>query len=359
MKRIEELDALKGIALIGIFLLHIKCAVEWATFGVCVFFVLSGYLLEIRYLDNEQILLGGVRANLLFAIKHMRKVYPLHLITMLAVLALKVYQSGITMGMLRNMVLNIFLLQSWYPDTSVNVSLNGVAWYLSTALFLYFMFPCIHKWLKRKEKCGILVLSGGGILAAQILVSLAALIINPEDRFYRWITYDAPFFRLGDFAIGCFLGRIMSGKMILSISTKSMEKFTANVLSVILLAVTVGFVAWDTHVVHVSIPERILNNWTTVYIPIVCGWVFLFATGQGLLPKLLVNRVTVWIGENSMYLFLIHYVIIMYVREFTGNTGEGSRSLLFVGVTVIVTVLCTLVYKKAENVVRHTRQKKT
>lgn len=59
-----------------------------------------------------------------------------------------------------------------------------------------------------------------------------------------------------------------------------------------------------------------------------------------------------------MYLFLIHYVIIMYVRAPVGNAREGNMPLLSVGVTVIVTVLCTLVYKKAENVVRHIRQKK-
>lgn len=57
--RIRELDALKGIAFIGIFLLHVQCNVEWAAFGVCIFFVLSGYLLETRYFDDSQMLLGG------------------------------------------------------------------------------------------------------------------------------------------------------------------------------------------------------------------------------------------------------------------------------------------------------------
>lgn len=49
----------------------------------------------------------------------------------------------------RNIILQLFLLQSWYPDAGVNVSLNGVAWYLSTATFLYFMFPYIMMLIKK------------------------------------------------------------------------------------------------------------------------------------------------------------------------------------------------------------------
>lgn len=58
-RRIRELDALKGVALIGIFLLHVQCNIEWAAFGVCIFFVLSGFLLETRYVNDSQALWGG------------------------------------------------------------------------------------------------------------------------------------------------------------------------------------------------------------------------------------------------------------------------------------------------------------
>jgi len=44
--------------------------------------------------------------------------------------------------------LNITLLQTWFPYAPINVSLNGVAWYLSVTLFLYFMFPYIARLIR-------------------------------------------------------------------------------------------------------------------------------------------------------------------------------------------------------------------
>lgn len=178
-------------------------------------------------------------------------------------------------------------------------------------------------------------------MAAQVLISWIALQIDPKDSFYRWATYDAPCFRIGDFAIGCILGKLVCNK-----PSHSLKQSTCNILITILIAATVGFIIWDTHMPHVSVLEKILNNWTTVYIPIVCLWVFLFATGQGFLPKIIVNGVTVWIGENSMYLFLIHYVVIKYAREIAGWFGEETISLLIAGIIAIITVLISLLYKK-------------
>lgn len=62
-QRIHSFDALKGIAFLGIFLLHTKCPVEWAAFGVS-FFIMSGYLLELRH-GHEKIR-GGVKNKICF-----------------------------------------------------------------------------------------------------------------------------------------------------------------------------------------------------------------------------------------------------------------------------------------------------
>lgn len=42
----------------------------------------------------------------------------------------------------------------------------------------------------------------------QIIISWIALVINPDESFYCWVTYDAPFFRIGDFTIGVILGHL-------------------------------------------------------------------------------------------------------------------------------------------------------
>lgn len=57
--RLDSLDALKGVAFWGIFFLHVNFAVEWAAFGVSLFFVISGYLLESRHLNDIKAVGGG------------------------------------------------------------------------------------------------------------------------------------------------------------------------------------------------------------------------------------------------------------------------------------------------------------
>lgn len=57
--KIESLETLRGIAFSGIFLLHIGFPIQWATLGVSIFFVLSGFLLSYHYLDSS-LAWGGI-----------------------------------------------------------------------------------------------------------------------------------------------------------------------------------------------------------------------------------------------------------------------------------------------------------
>lgn len=102
-------------------------------------------------------------------------------------------------------VLNVFLMQSWYPNADVNVSLNGVAWFLSVMTFLYFMFPFIAKVLRNISRKSMLF----SIIVLVFLLQIVSCVflIKPlggtESRVYVWFNYCFPLFRLGDFIVGC------------------------------------------------------------------------------------------------------------------------------------------------------------
>lgn len=49
--------------------------------------------------------------------------------------------------------LNALLLQSWFYNTNILHSFNGITWYLSDAVFLYFLFPYVENWIRKK--CGV------------------------------------------------------------------------------------------------------------------------------------------------------------------------------------------------------------
>ena len=50
---------------------------------------------------------------------------------------------------LGEMLLNILLIQDWFPNASVYFSMNAVAWYLSLCLFLYLSFPLVLKFIRK------------------------------------------------------------------------------------------------------------------------------------------------------------------------------------------------------------------
>lgn len=143
---IASLQGLRALAFFGIFLSHAKMPFAWSTLSVSIFFVLSGFLLYYRDRINYSKMPpffahSSLINNIIFSIKKIKKLYKLHIITMILVIPL----CTLSIGTVATIFLNIVLLQCWGPLSSINVSLNGVAWYLSTIMFLYFMFPYIKK----------------------------------------------------------------------------------------------------------------------------------------------------------------------------------------------------------------------
>lgn len=84
--------------------------------------------------DVKASLVGIIR----FSYGKIKKLYPLHIITMLCAVLLFVVPNILkhtlsTSGVkyiLGGVLYNVTLTQTWVPKIGINVSLNGVAWYL-------------------------------------------------------------------------------------------------------------------------------------------------------------------------------------------------------------------------------------
>ena len=184
MEKIKSLQALRGLAFLG----HVGSKVEWGTLGASLFFCLSGFLLMYRA-GNERTVCT-IKDSLQFAKDKLKKIYPLHIITMVIVIAYNVAEiiywknPLLTFGrfIIPGAVLNITLLQCWIPDDRVNIILNPVSWYLSTAAFLYFIFPYVCKYVRAKSYkksitvCGLILL--GEIFCVPSLSVYLALTIT-------------------------------------------------------------------------------------------------------------------------------------------------------------------------------------
>ncbi len=112
-------------------------------FAVPGFFILSGYVLSLNYADRFRTL--ALRPLLRFWFLRLARIYPVHLATLLAVLAMveasdtlgyRLAEGGYTT---RDFLLNLLLMQTWVPDFQLNW--NYPAWSISSEWFAYLLFP--------------------------------------------------------------------------------------------------------------------------------------------------------------------------------------------------------------------------
>ena len=340
--RIQSVVALRALAFLGIFLLHVGCPISWSNFGVATFFVLSGFLLSYRHNDIE---MGG-KECIKFAAQHVKKIYPLHIITMLMVLfftvAEQIQSNGLAVREIGKLgfqiILNIFLMQSWFPSVTYNISFNGVAWFLSSIFFCYFMFPKIQLWLKKKDKhvLGLVVIT---VILFQLVITAILVWLNVKEDLFRWATYDAPFFRLADFIVGMVAGTIVTHEKI------DRPRDSKGLIIVVLL---IGLIAniWETYGAHENFISKIFNNYTTIYIPISAIVIVLLSIENTFLAN---NKMLMFIGNNSNYYYLIHYAVIKTIRIVMRMNGIESKDhwLIIMIAVAGITVFFAELYKKA------------
>ena len=359
--KIESIQALRAISFLGIFLCHAGSSVHWSALGVSVFFVLSGFLLFYTYEDHTFYL--SPKNNLKFSLNKIKKLYPLHIITMTCIVLLQLLsmlKQEITLSSIIKLfikiLLNVTLLQTWIPNNNINTSLNGVAWYLSVTMFLYFMFPWICKIIK-KIRINFIPIICSFILILQ-LISCIPLIhyFGTNSPQYIWFMYCFPIFRLGDFFIGCCLG-----KLFMQHKSFNINFFITSIIEIIATIATI--VVFQLLKLKTSnIFFVVLHNWTTVYIPIASMWVYLFVNKKGAITHLLSNKLLIYIGNISPYAFLIHYVVTQYTAAILKSFNININNIIYyiiILLQLVLSILLSIVYKKIHtNLITHFSKKK-
>ena len=349
-QKIASLQALRAWAFLGVFFEHAKFFIAWPTLGVSIFFVMSGFLMAARYENVD--LAASPKDCFLFSWKKILKLYPLHILTMLcaAVFPLwSIIRDGFSIGpavdLAENLLLHITLLQTWVPDCTIAVSLNGVSWYLSVTVFLYFVFP----WLKRVVERGSLArlcLLCVLLLACETLACVLALRAwGNRSPGYIWFMYNFPIFRVGDFFVGCVLKRAFFES-----GVKRLGTIQTTILEVLATALTVLVYFWCASS-HSNIVLQALNNWTTPFIPMAAVWVLLFAANKGLLTRALTNRVTVAVGNISAFAYLIHNIVVMAAPHLISRMrlpAGGLGTVLVVSAELAVSIALSVCYKRLD-----------
>jgi peptidoglycan/LPS O-acetylase OafA/YrhL len=328
---IKPLISLRFIFAIMIFMHHFPVNgsglfPQAGTLSVTFFFILSGFVLALNYKDK---ILCHKISRFSFFIKRLIKVYPLHFACFIAA----VFLFG---GTIYQAVPNELLIQSWIPFKNYYFSFNPLSWYLSTQVFLYFMFPFL-----------ITILNKTGYKKAFILFLLIEIIIlistffMPEKYFHRFY-YIFPLPRLLDFVVGiflCYVYNIFQNKKLHYSKLKVSLFEILSVTSLIIFIVEVKNVSEVyTYSIYYWIPIAILILVFTI-----------FNNAGGGISYLLTNKYLVSMGNVSFSFFMIHILVIQGLnRLLTHYSVEIQWQLQFILYFVLTSALSILISKYYE-----------
>ncbi|MFE5537142.1 acyltransferase family protein [Streptomyces sp. NPDC056492] len=296
--------------------------------GVTFFFVLSGFVLTWSARDTDT----APR----FWRRRFLKIVPNYVIVWaLAMLVFAAPITDMTIGLL-----NLFMVQVWYPDFAVNFGVNPAGWSLGVEAVFYLLFPVLLHWIKKipaRRLNAWVVAVVAGIIATPLLSTLlvpagAMMATEPDTSVNQYFfSYILPLPRVLDFALGILVARsVMAGRW------RNIGMVWSGVL--LAAAFVLGYFTppiYSTRAVCV-IPAALL---------IAAGAI---ADDEGRFT-LFRNRAMVWLGDISFAFYLVHYTVMVAVWKLLGshaysNTAAVGLMVLAMGVAILASwALYTLV----------------
>lgn len=331
---VKALQALRGLAFVGIFLGHFYYF-GWTPISVSVFFVLSGFLLTIK--EDRQYEDYTLKDAAHEALMRVMKLYPLHLVLTVICIPLAIVREDVfsCIDLIVKLVCNVFLVQSLVPSADIAASLNGVAWYLSTILVLYMLFPFIYRLfyrIKNADKLRIMLLCTIFLQTAMVFVTYRTF---HNENILVYLTHCFPLYRVFDLLAGIQLALLLTVKEERNVDFS--PKFYLIIEILILLSCADLVFLWTTGETNIFYTHAPVTTLLAVLLT------FVFSKKKGILTKLLTNKVIVFLGDRSGTAFLIHFPIVVYINTFIFPHLTRLRRTIIHGVCFPVAVVSTLV----------------
>ena len=328
-----------------------------ASFGMTLFFVLSGFVIHYNYRD--QINSGGFRGFSRFVWARFARLYPLFFLVFLVDLLLgpNLYYFFAGEPTPIQPVLGaaphfLLFVQSWTYRVIGEHSLIyqfgssiPLTWSISTEWFFYLVYPLICFFLIRCRRPTVVVAATLAICAAWILVSaslfdripkidewavgkfgpVAAFTISPEDSFARWLLYFSPYLRVGEFLIGCFGAQLFW--ILKNQAPGRKERFVGASLNLSAIA----SVPVLLYAINASMGDAaLLNKFGFGLAPSVAIIIFCCARYKTHFSRALSAPLMIAAGEASYSIYLLHMYVIIAVSRVGGSAiHEAPESYAF------------------------------
>lgn len=322
-----SLDSIRGIAAVSVVIHHLllmptflalfphNAWINWSFFRsawllVDLFFVLSGIVMSLSYVRGD----FGRFSLREFMLRRFARVYPLHLVTLLAALLFRLLRIGlVALGVViavpsafevnnvYSFVLNIFLLHSMgFIDY---LSWNAPSWSISVEFYTYLVFGLVVLFAQRMASLSYLYACAGLLVVGSLFVIIVVL--------------DKPSLGLQtDFGIlRCFVSFFFGVLTVMVVerlpgglrpSAQGGIQLLTMIASIVLVSVVEAYP-----------PASFLAPLTFAAF---LGSLLAFPDAV-LVPRMLVARPLVWLGRRSYSIYMVHAIVVLLAEYFVRAIG--------------------------------------
>jgi peptidoglycan/LPS O-acetylase OafA/YrhL len=348
MKKFQYVDALRGIAILGVVMVHcgqygtndypdkIKHLLEFGSLGVQLFFVASAFTLFLSMHNRKE---RGETGNTDFFIRRFFRIAPMYYIGITYYL----FQNGLgpsfwlgdaTHVSTLNIVCNFLFLHGFDPYYFNSVVPGG--WSIAVEMLFYCFVPLLFKYITNMNRALIFFLIAAVFRMIGLLVMQQVHICNDPILWQEYLNLYFPS-QLQIFACGFILYFLIT-------VPGSLRKSNVWILAVLILAFVTDYVIRKVSFFPIQVKFAI-------------GFI---ALGYLLSRKpiaLLVNPIICNIGKISYSMYLVHFAVLYWLTK-SGHadfihpvslaTGIANLVVRFVVVLIGSSVLAAIFYNVIE-----------
>ena len=310
-----SIQYLRVFAFFAIFYAHLTVVSGiYSTFGVTIFFVISGFLSYCRAGGDQEF-----RNSFMYAWKHIKKLYWLFIIVLPFSIFSEIFVSRkwliselpkSAIELLLKVITNVTLVSSWLPKSYVFSEFNIVTWYLSISVLLYLLTPTILKVADKVKLRGMVIIT---LLSFSVCIAVFSFAARCGYSKFEWLIYESPIMCLSEYLCGILVGMFIKGKIVCPVHKKKLiiNWIVSCVLAfgIIIFTHFVAVTVWRNGIIW-AIPSMFL-----VYSAVV--------TELSCERKREANKGIMWLknsllylGAVSGYMYLVSVPIINYTHAF-------------------------------------------
>jgi peptidoglycan/LPS O-acetylase OafA/YrhL len=195
------------------------------------------------------------------------------------------------------------------PKQNFFYSYNSVSWSISTEFAFYLLFPILLHRLRQTWHVKLLCVSALSVLLIAFCVVAQLPEQSPSATTSFGVLQINPLARLFEFFVGMCTALLWKTTR----SSLRLGKLAWTLIELAALAAFFLFIRWVLLVYPHMLPYRPATQWLAMcgFAPASALLLYVFATGNGIVARILAWKPLVFLGEISFAIYMLHQVLIL------------------------------------------------